>query len=84
MSNQIKKNLKKACVVLEQHKVNCNKSLDQREQISSENHGFGEGFFENKTADQGCQVEMFDSKKLKTNSFTCIKYIYSDKTYCDV
>ena len=27
---------------------------------------------------------MFDSKNLKTNSFTCIKYICSDKTYCDV
>ena len=67
MSNQITKNLKKARVVLEQHRVNCNKNLDQREQISNKNHEFGECFFENKTAAQGCQVEMFDSKNLKTN-----------------
>ena len=67
MSNQITKNLKKARVVLEQHQVNCIKNLDQRQQISNEKHEFGESIFGNKTADQGCQVEMFDSKNLKTN-----------------
>ena len=84
MSNQITKNVKKARVVLEQHQVNCNENMDRREQISNENYEFGESVFENKTADQGCQVEMLDSENIKTNSFTCIKYICCDKTYCDV
>ena len=74
--------MRKARVALEQHQVNCNESLDQREQISNGNHAFGESVFENKTADQGCQVEMFNSDNIRTNSSTYIKYICCDKTYC--
>ena len=72
MSNQTTKiNVKKARVVPEQHQVNCNENLYQQEQISNTNYKFGESVFENKTADQECQVEMFDSENIKSNSFTC-------------
>ena len=81
MSNQTTKiNVKKARVVLEQHQVNSNENLYQQEQISNTNYEFGESVFENKTADQGCRVEIFDSENVKTNSLTCIKYIYCEKT----
>ena len=43
--------MKKSRVVLEQHQVNSNENLDQREQIRNENYEFGESVFENKTAD---------------------------------
>ena len=65
---------------MKQHQVKCNKNLDQREQISNRNYEFGESVFKNKTADQGCQVKIFDSVNIKTNSFTCIKYICCNKT----